>query len=151
MIRILCTVMGVLFCLVGIAGFPMPTMLDMHLSTAHNVLHLGTGILAVYFGTRSETSARRFAQIFGVIYLLVGIIGVVSPPGIFTLHHVSAGMPDDHLLKLVPTHLEFGTADSAMHILLGALLAITGFVPAKIEAKADRSVERVKENAGAKR
>jgi hypothetical protein len=148
MIKTVCTVLGVLFCLVGIVGFIDHTMMGMHLSTMHNIVHLLSGALAIYFGRKSELSARRFCQIFGVVYLLLGLVGVASSAGTVTLADAGYGSSDPHLFKLIPGYLEFGNADSVMHILLGAILAIAGFLPRNVERKMDATVDRSRERAG---
>src|SRR5688500_7644103 len=43
MAKRICTVLGVVFLLVGLAGFAVPGALGMHLSPAHNVVHLVSG------------------------------------------------------------------------------------------------------------
>ena len=48
MTRNLCRIIGVALILVGLAGFAAPTLLGMHLTTIHNVVHLLTGLIAAY-------------------------------------------------------------------------------------------------------
>jgi hypothetical protein len=43
-------ILGVVFLLVGFVGFFAPGILGMHLSMAHNIVHLVSGALALYFG-----------------------------------------------------------------------------------------------------
>src|SRR5215213_6007376 len=76
MAKTICKIMGVVFILVGICGFLAPGMLGMHLSLAHNIVHLLSGALALYFGFAGTLSgARLFCIVFGVVYGLLGIAG----------------------------------------------------------------------------
>ena len=47
----LCKVAGFALMGVGLIGFVSPHLLGMHLTTIHNVVHLLTGALALYFGS----------------------------------------------------------------------------------------------------
>jgi hypothetical protein len=118
------TILGAGFLLVGILGFVMPSVLGMHLSAAHNVVHLVTGAVSLWLGLKgSAGAARAFCIAFGAVYLLLGIAGfaagVDAAPGV-------PGPHDARLLKLIPGTLEFGTMDHAVHILLGAIYLIGG-------------------------
>ena len=75
----LCKVAGFALIAVGLSGFAMPHLLGMHLTTIHNVVHLLTGALALYFGFANPGGARGFALGFGSVYLLLGVIGFVAP------------------------------------------------------------------------
>jgi hypothetical protein len=98
--RIVAVVIGVVFVLIGIAGFfvsssmAVGNLMGFDIDLVHNLIHLLTGIVAlaaVFTGW-----ARRFNQVFGVIYLLMGMT------------HVNA-------------------ADHVLHILVGAVAAGVGF------------------------
>ena len=43
MAKTVCKIMGVVFLLVGIAGFAAPHLLGAHLTPAHNLVHLASG------------------------------------------------------------------------------------------------------------
>ncbi|HEX8618714.1 MAG TPA: DUF4383 domain-containing protein [Thermoanaerobaculia bacterium] len=81
------TIMGLGFLLVGIIGFIAPSMLGMHLSVTHNVIHLVTGAASLYFGLKASLgAAKTFCIAFGLVYLLLGVAGFVagdhSAPGV---------------------------------------------------------------------
>src|ERR687886_1918188 len=121
MAKTISKIMGVVFILVGIVGFLAPGMLGMHLSLAHNLVHLISGALALYFGFAGTLSgARLFCIIFGVVYGLLGIagflLGSAQTPTIPGMAHMG---PDSHLFKVLPGTLELGTMDHVVHILLG--------------------------------
>src|SRR4051812_49480696 len=82
MAKTIATILGIIFLVVGLLGFAMPGIMGMHLSAAHNVVHLVSGALALYFGTKGTyESARAFCIIFGLVYGLLGLIGFVAAAG----------------------------------------------------------------------
>ena len=119
MAKTICKLLGVVFLLVGIIGFVKPDLLGTHLSMAHNLVHILSGIIALYFGFAGTLSgARGFALAFGAVYLLLGIVGfIMGGPGASTIANMT--MEDGRLWKVIPGTLELGTADHAIHILLG--------------------------------
>ena len=117
MAKRVCTILGVVFLLVGLAGFAMPALLGAHLSLAHNVVHLVSGAAALYLGLKgSEDAARSFCWAFGAVYLLLGLAGFV------------AGEGADRMLAVIPGTLELGTVDHVIHVLLGAGFLVGGFM-----------------------
>jgi hypothetical protein len=115
--RIVAVVIGVVFVLIGIAGFfvsssmAVGNLMGFDIDLVHNLIHLLTGIVAlaaVFTGW-----ARRFNQVFGVIYLLLGLAGLIYP-GLY-FNHLLMGM----------THVN--AADHVLHILVGAVAAGVGF------------------------
>ena len=107
MAKTICKVLGVVFLLVGVAGFAAPRLLGAHLDPAHNVVHIVSGVLALYFGFAGTLSgAKTFATVFGIVYLGLGIFGLVL-----------GNAADDRMWMVGPLH--FGTMDHAIHILLG--------------------------------
>lgn len=117
---------GIGFLLVGIIGFVAPTMLGMHLSVTHSVIHLVTGAVSIWFGTSGSLGAARgFCIAFGLVYLLLGVAGFVLgsnvPPTV-------PGPPGEHILKVVPGHFEVGMADHFVHVFLGAIYILGGLL-----------------------
>ena len=133
MAKTICKLLGVVFLLVGIAGFVAPNLLGTHLSMAHNLVHILSGILALYFGFAGSLSgARGFALAFGAVYLLLGIVGfIMGSPGASTIANMT--MEDTRLWKVLPGTLELGTADHAVHILLG-IVFLVGALMTKADA-----------------
>ena len=72
----------------------------------HNLIHLAFGVWGVV-ASRSWSGARRYAQITGVAYLGLAVLGFVAP----------------ELFGLVP----IGGNDIWLHVLIGLPLAIVGF------------------------
>jgi len=59
MAKTLCKVAGLLFLIVGLAGFAMPTLLGFHLTPIHNIIHVLTGAIALYMGFSASYEADR--------------------------------------------------------------------------------------------
>jgi hypothetical protein len=127
MAKTIASVLGVVFILVGIIGFVSPGFLGTHLSLAHNLVHIISGAVALYFGLAGTLSgARLFCLVFGAVYLLLGIVGFLAGgPGTATVGHMG---PDTHLFALLPGQLELGTMDHTVHILLGIVFLIGGLL-----------------------
>ena len=82
MAKTVCKILGVVFVLVGLCGFVAPHLLGAHLTPPHNVVHIVSGIIALYFGFAGTLSgAKMFALIFGVVYLALGILGMALGTG----------------------------------------------------------------------
>ncbi len=130
MAKTIAKIMGVAFILVGILGFLAPGMLGMHLSLAHNLVHIVSGALALYFGFAGTLSgARLFCIIFGVVYALLGVAGfLLGGAGTHTVAGVPAHGADSSLFSALPGTLELASMDHIAHILLGAVFLIGGFL-----------------------
>jgi len=121
------TILGALFILIGVIGFVTPGFLGTHLSNTHNLIHLVSGALALYFGMAASTQgARIFCLTFGTVYGLLGVAGIVAGvPGTPSM----AGMPaDSHLLRVIPGALELGIRDHLLHVVLGGAFLIAGLM-----------------------
>jgi Domain of unknown function (DUF4383) len=130
MAKRIATILGIVFILVGLAGFAAPGLLGTHLSIAHNIVHLVSGAVSLYFGTKGTLAqARLFCLIFGAVYGLLGVVGFIAGHA----DSPSPGVPGPHdsrLLKVIPGVLEFGTMDHVIHIALGVIFLIAGFMTA---------------------
>jgi Domain of unknown function (DUF4383) len=126
MAKTICKILGVVFVIAGIAGFVAPALLHTHLSLGHNLVHIISGAIALYFGfAGSPRAARTFCLIFGVVYLLLGIVGfVLGQPETSTI--AGLAFPDTKLWKVLPGTLEFGKMDHILHCLLGIIFLIGG-------------------------
>ena len=127
MAKKLCVVLGIVFLLVGVVGFVMPEFLGTHLSLAHNLVHIISGVLALYFGlSGSVSAARMFCIIFGIVYGLLGVAGfLLGSAQASTIPGMEAGT-DPRLFKVLPGMLELGQVDHVIHLLLGVLFLIGG-------------------------
>ncbi len=120
MAKTVCKILGVVFLLVGICGFFAPHLLGAHLTPAHNLVHIVTGAIALYFGFAGSVSgAKGFCLIFGVAYLALGILGlfVLGDPAMDRMWHVGP--------------LELAKVDHLIHILLGLIFLGGGMLTKK--------------------
>ena len=114
MAKTICKLLGVVFVLVGICGFLVPNLLGAHLNPAHNLVHLVSGAIALYFGFAGTAGAARgFCLLFGIVYLLLGVVGWFM------------GVGADHMFN-IGTLLMLGKMDHIIHVLLGIIFLIGG-------------------------
>lgn len=119
MAKTICKILGVVFLLVGVVGFAKPDLLMAHLTPPHNVVHIVSGVISLYFGFAGTLSgAKMFSLVFGIVYLALGILGLAM------------GEPPQRLWEVGP--LQFGTSDHAIHILLGIVFLAGGLFTKKV-------------------
>lgn len=106
-------VLGVVFVIIGVAGFFFSSSMDeaamfglFPVNILHNIVHLFLGLWALA-AARSFAGAKSYAQIVGVIYIALAVLGFVSPDG----------------FGLVP----IGGNDIWLHALLGGVLLTAAF------------------------
>ena len=97
MAKTVCKILGVVLLLVGVLGFThVLDFLGAHIGpghVAHNLIHLASGALALYFGFSAPVGgAKTFCLIFGLVYLLLGIVGLTQ--GDLTLGPLILDKPD---------------------------------------------------------
>lgn len=127
MVRRVALVFGIVLLLVGILGLvsaggmemgadPAPGMLLglFPVNLLHNIVHLLFGVWGLV-ASRSFAGAKLYAQVTGVIYIVLAICGLVIPT----------------MFGFIP----IGGADIGLHAVLGLVLAGIGFT-AKPEAMA---------------
>jgi Domain of unknown function (DUF4383) len=118
MAKTVCKILGVVFLLLGVIGFVNQGLLGAHLTTPHNVVHLVSGVIALYFGfAGSLSAAKAFALVFGVVYMALGILGM------------ALGAAPDRTWMVGPLHL--AQADHGLHILLGVIFLAGGLFTKK--------------------
>jgi uncharacterized protein DUF4383 len=118
MAKTICKILGVVFLLVGVVGFASPNLLGAHLTPPHNVVHIVSGVIALYFGFAGSLSgAKAFSLVFGVVYLALGILGLVLGTG------------EGRMWVVGPLH--FGQADHGIHVLLGVVFLAGGLFTKK--------------------
>jgi len=111
---------GWIYTIVGIAGFipalhgsftmATDTLLGIaQVNVLHNIVHLVIGIAGLTM-SRTEEGAGTFCKTFGIILLLIGIIGFITP----------------NLFGILP----IGGGDIWIHLITGAILAVAVFASA---------------------
>ena len=120
MAKTVCKILGVVLLLVGVIGFAAPRLLGAHLDMPHNVVHIVSGAIALYFGFAGTLStARTFCLVFGVVYLALGILGL------------ALGTGEDSMWMVGPLH--FGKSDHGIHVLLGVIFLAGGLFTKKLD------------------
>ena len=108
MAKKLAMVFGVVFILVGLLGFFNNPILGIFaVNGAHNVVHLLIGIVMVIMASQGEASAAMSMNIFGVVYLLVAVLG-------FVMKSPMLGF------------IAYNGADNWLHVVLGIVLLAAG-------------------------
>lgn len=130
-----CIALGYLFVAVGLIGIIVPGFAGMHLSMAHNFIHLLSGVLALWCGYADESrKAYNYCIGFGALYGVLGIAGFVfGEPGFPSVGHMEA---DENLLRVVPNVLEFGSSDHVVHIVFSGIFLITAYAFRQSRAEA---------------
>ena len=91
-----------------------------HADTFHNGVHIGSGVLFVLIALAAAGFASTFLILFGIVYLLIGVIGLIS--------FGTQGM--GKVLGI----LHVNGADNILHIALGLLILIAGISSRKSPA-----------------
>lgn len=129
--QLACLVMGVTFIVVGLAGFVIPGLLNMHLSMTHNFIHIISGVASLWFGSsKSNVRAEKFCFVFGVAYGLLGVSGFLF--GAAGTPSVGHGALDRFLIKIVPGAFELGTSDHIVHIAISAVFIFAGLLSRRL-------------------
>ena len=123
-------IMGVIFILLGLAGFGLNNLLGAHLTAAHNLIHLVSGAASLYFGIKgSRFAAKWFCLGFGAFYLGLAFVGYWL--GYDHMHTFLPPTATDHgynqdMFRIIPGVLELGSMDHLIHLLIGAVYIIAG-------------------------
>lgn len=106
---------GAVFLVLGVLGFVPGFTPDGHLlgifdvDTFHNIIHLSSGVVALFAGFKSEAASRLYFQAFGIVYGLVAILGFVYM--------------DREILGLVANNM----ADNLLHVAIAGSALTLGF------------------------
>jgi Domain of unknown function (DUF4383) len=122
MVKTMAVLFGLVFLVVGILGLvPAVTKDQMllgifHVNTAHNAVHLLSGVVALLCGMSGAGASRIYFRIFGLVYAAVAVMGFLNPG-------------DTMLLGLITNN----TADTWLHVGIAAVSLLLGFMPASRE------------------
>jgi hypothetical protein len=114
MVKTLAYIVGVVFLAVGVLGFVPALTPNGHLlgvfevDGIHNMVHILSGLAAIVAAAVSSAYASWYFKIFGIVYLLVTVLGFIG---------------NDPVLGLIVVN----TADNFLHLVLTALFLYAGF------------------------
>ena len=125
MVKSAAILFGIVFLAVGILGFVpgvttdvngMPMLLGIfHVNTAHNFVHIASGVVFLLCGMAGAGPSRMFFKIFGLVYALVAVLGFMKGND-YLLGYISNNTATTWLhvvLALSMLWLGFGTRDTA--------------------------------------
>ena len=117
-------ILGIVFIAVGLLGYidnPIIGASDkaiFHADSVHNMVHIVSGVLFLVIALAAPGFAAGFLKVFGIVYLLIGIIGFVQ--------YGSAGMGK------VLGFLHVNGADNYLHVGLGLLIFLLGLSKSRV-------------------
>ena len=116
-------VFGIVFLVIGILGFvmgsadmtPQPMLGLFHVNIVHNIVHLAFGVWAL-LSAKTHKAAESYAQIAGVVYLVLALLGFFAPSGFGLVPLGNHNIWLHAILGLVLIYFGFGTslADDAL-------------------------------------
>ena len=112
-------IIGLLFIAVGLLGYVDNPIVGtsegvmFHADNVHNIVHIVSGALFLLVAFAAPGSAPGFLKLFGIVYLIIGIIGFVQ-------------YGTDGMGKLLG-FLHVNGADNFLHVGLGIVIFIAGF------------------------
>jgi hypothetical protein len=78
MAKMYCQWVGIILIVLGVMGFlGSGELLGANVKGLHSIIHLVSGIILAYLGF-TGTSVKTGAQVFGVVYTLVAVLGFVG-------------------------------------------------------------------------
>jgi Domain of unknown function (DUF4383) len=113
-------IFGLAFLAVGCLGFVDNPIIGespdaiFHADMVHNIVHIVSGLLFLLVAMAAPGSAAGFCKIFGIVYLLIGIVGMVQ-------------FGTDGMGKLFG-FLHVNGADNYLHIGLGLAIFLAGLL-----------------------
>lgn len=108
-------ILGLVFLAIGIIGFfndPVFGVFDVN--TEHNILHIVTGLLSLYFAGREARVKHAFGVIMMAVYGLITVMGFLNP--------------NTELFGVMAVN----DADNILHIIFTAAFAYVGLVPERV-------------------
>ena len=112
-------IIGLLFVAVGLLGYVDNPIVGssegaiFHTDNVHNIVHIVSGALFLLIAFAAPGSAAGFLKLFGIVYLIIGIIGFVQ-------------YGTDGMGKLFG-FLHVNGADNFLHVGLGLVIFLAGF------------------------
>ena len=117
---------GLIFIAVGLLGYidnPIVGTSDgaiFHADSVHNIVHIVSGALFLLVALAAPGSAGGFMKLFGLVYLIIGIVGFVQ--------YGTSGMGK------VLGFLHVNGADNFLHVALGIVIFLAGSLKTRVSA-----------------
>ncbi len=95
LVKPLTWILGVVLTLVGVAGFFTGSpLIVFEVNTVHNVVHILSGVVALWAASSGHAYSRMYLIVFGLVYAVVTALGFYSGNilGLFTVN-----TPDNYL------------------------------------------------------
>lgn len=103
------TILGVVFIAIGLLGFVNNPILGIFgVNTLHNLVHIVSGVLALWAVNKGMDSTVLFSKVFGIVYGLVAVLGFVVPAFMESL-------------------LAVDMTDNILHVVLAVIFLYIGF------------------------
>ncbi len=100
MAKMYCQWFGIILIVLGVIGFFTHSLLGVSVDGLHNWIHLLSGVILAYLGF-TGTSVKLGAQVFGVVYTLVAVLGfiqgntvlgLINTSGLYNIIHLVVGV-----------------------------------------------------------
>ncbi|HEY0355999.1 MAG TPA: DUF4383 domain-containing protein [Flavisolibacter sp.] len=117
-------VIGFIFIAVGLLGYVDNPIVGesenviFHADSVHNWVHIISGVLFVLIASVAPSRARTFLIIFGIVYLAIGILGLMR-------------IGDDEMTQVFG-FLHVNSNDNYLHIGLGVLILLAGVAARRV-------------------
>lgn len=143
MMKTFANILGAVLCLTALVGFFNNDFMRMDLSPLHDGFLLLMGAISLYYGIQgTEFEARYLCRTMGIVFALLGAATFFAGAG-----HATAGGVDiisDHVLRIIPGHLEYTAADGARDLCVGFIGMLAGFFPREYEIEIDNAVDQAR-------
>lgn len=109
LVKPLTWILGIVLTIIGVYGFFSGGMvLSFQVDTLHNVVHLASGLIALWAANAGQAASKTFLVIFGIIYALVAVLGFMMNGDVLGL-------------------MMMNDADNWLHVAIAAACLIVGF------------------------
>ena len=128
MLKTAAIIFGIFFLVAGIGGF-VPALAPQHgtgnmlfgifmVGPVHNVVHLASGAAALLCGFMGAGAARKYFQIFGIVYALVAVLGFFygNTPILGMVEHNVADIGLHIAIAAVALYLGFAARDDSVRV-----------------------------------
>ena len=109
LVRPITWLFGIVFILIGIIGYMSNPILGIFaVNNLHNIVHLASGLVALYCASKGFGVSRMYLIVFGLVYAVVTVAGFLG-------------------LEPILSMLELNSADNYLHLVIAAVALVVGF------------------------